>query len=116
MPPLPPVTGETLFTSFEAVATDSGPAWTLKMGAVNNSSRVSTLHVPRPYMGLGAAWSKPSTRWDAKNFSNMCINACWELYGVSPDAAFECVLQAVTPSRGLLASGLTHWSFSECCP
>ena len=32
-------------------------------------------------MGLGKEWAQPSTRWDATNFSNLCINACWELYG-----------------------------------
>ena len=51
------------------------------MGAVDDPGRVSVLRVPQPYMGIGAGWKQPSTRWDEKNFTNMCINSCWELYG-----------------------------------
>lgn len=51
------------------------------MGAVDDPARTSVLRVPQPYMGLGATWAEPSTRWDEQNFTNMCINSCWELYG-----------------------------------
>ena len=77
----PAKVGETLFTSFDARASPSGPIWTLKMGAVDDPKRVSVLEVPAPYMGLGKTWAQPSTRWDATNFSNLCVNSCWELYG-----------------------------------
>ena len=80
-PLFPATVGETLFTSFVATPSDAGPVWTLQMGALNDPSRLSEVKIPQPYMGLGTKWATPSTRWDEKNFSNMCINACWELYG-----------------------------------
>ena len=49
--------GETLFTSFVATSTPAGPAWTLTMGAANDTARVSSLTVPAPYMGLGKSWA-----------------------------------------------------------
>jgi hypothetical protein len=77
--------GETLFTSFRqsAGARDGvdGPVWTLQMGVVGDASRLSTVVAAQPYMGLGAAWDEPTTSWAELNYTNMCVNACWELYG-----------------------------------
>jgi hypothetical protein len=33
------------------------------------------------YMGLGADWPVPTTSWAELNYTNMCVNSCWELYG-----------------------------------
>ena len=55
--------------------------WTLRMGVVGDPTRLSTLEVRQPYMGLGSEWAVPSTSWRERNYSNLCVNACWELYG-----------------------------------
>lgn len=79
----PTVEGETLFTSFTAAAgaPGEGPVWTLEMGVLGDPTRVSRVVVPQPYMGLGAHWPVPTTRWDELNYTDVCINACWEIYG-----------------------------------
>jgi len=78
--------GEKLFTSFElapSTVEGAGPVWTLKMGAVDDPQRVSSVVVPAPYMGLGLDWPVPTSSWLERNYTNMCINACWELYGAA---------------------------------
>ena len=32
-------------------------------------------------MGIGADWDIPTTSWSETNYTNLCVNACWELYG-----------------------------------
>ena len=78
--------GETLFTSFVQSEGKAGPVWTLTMGAVNDTRRVSTVVAAQPYMGLGRLWAKPTVSWAERNYSNVCINACWELYGATDRA------------------------------
>lgn len=76
--------GEEIWTTFEMTSgADKGnPIWTLSMGVVGDDSRTSTLVVAQPYMGMGAHWKdEPCTSWLEPNYRNMCINACWELYG-----------------------------------
>ena len=76
--------GETLYTSFEQSEHPSGNGevrWTLTMGALADSERVSTVVVDMPYMGLGASWEVPTTSWRELNYTKLCVNACWELYG-----------------------------------
>ena len=78
--------GEVLETSFVATTSDTdtgsaGPIWTLTMKVVGDSSRTSTLRVEQPYMGLGVNWSVPTTSWAELNYTNLCVNSCWELYG-----------------------------------
>lgn len=77
----PAKVGEELFISFSAKQGPHGPEWTLKMGAVDDPARVSVVEVPAPYMGIGKHWPVPSTSWAELNYTNMCINSCWELYG-----------------------------------
>ncbi len=36
------------------------------------------------YMGIGAQWETPTTSWKELNYTNLCVNACWELC-VGPD-------------------------------
>merc|ERR1711879_1062442 len=31
--------------------------------------------------GLGATWKEPTTSWAELNYTNICVNSCWELYG-----------------------------------
>jgi hypothetical protein len=84
----PTVEGETVFTSFVASegAPGKGPVWTLEMGVVGDASRTSRIVIDQPYMGFGASWPVPTTRWDELNYTNICINACWEIYGgIDPD-------------------------------
>lgn len=81
--------GETLFTNFDLSPGGDGmdsdsPKWTLTMGVVGDAKRVSKLEVRRPYMGMGAYWKdSPTVSWTEKPYRNVCINACWELYGAS---------------------------------
>lgn len=88
----PAYPGEELFTTFELSPGGDGmdvksPKWTLTMGVVNDDERVSTLVIDRPYMGLGAEWEgEPSVSWTETNYQNICINACWELYGADDSA------------------------------
>jgi hypothetical protein len=77
----PAAEGETLFTSFVASAGPFGPSWTLEMGVVGDATRLSRVIVDQPYMGLGAEWPVPSVSWSELNFTNVCINSCWEIYG-----------------------------------
>ena len=35
-------------------------------------------------MGIGVDWPVPATSWTQNNFTNMCVNSCFELYG-DPD-------------------------------
>lgn len=35
-------------------------------------------------MGIGVDWPVPATSWTQNNFTNMCLNSCFELYG-DPD-------------------------------
>ena len=74
--------GEQLYTTF--IGDPDGPhglQWTMEMGVVGDPSRVSTVTVSQPYMGLGKDWATPSLSWNEVNYTNMCINSCWELYG-----------------------------------
>ena len=32
-------------------------------------------------MGIGKDWPVPTTSWAELNYTNMCVNSCWELYG-----------------------------------
>jgi hypothetical protein len=91
----PAYPGETVTTTFE-LSNDSddgdpeddntaeegvGPSWILTMAVVGDASRTSILKVRRPYMGLGMAWSNPTDNWLEPRYRNVCMNACWELYG-----------------------------------
>jgi hypothetical protein len=84
--------GELLFTSFtqspqtgiSAIAGET--QWTLEMGVVGDPKRLSRVVVKQPYMGLGTNWSVPTTSWSELNYSNLCVNACWELYGATDPA------------------------------
>ena len=70
--------GETLFTNFSVLLAADGvtPHWQLQMGVLGDASRVSTLLVEQPYMGLGAAWDVPTTSWAETNYTNMwCVAA-----------------------------------------
>ena len=82
--------GETLFTSFvrsppASSSGGGGGGWTLEMGVVGDPERVSRVVVDKPYMGIGERWPAPAktSSWDELNYTNMCINACWELYGAN---------------------------------
>ena len=74
--------GEVLFTTFDIDPKGPfGPAWIVKMGVVGDATRVSTLVVEQPYMGIGIKWATPSTSWSELNFTDICTNNCWEIYG-----------------------------------
>lgn len=80
-PLFPTVEGEVLFTNFSATEGPYGPAWHVSMGVVGDATRVSTLVIEQPYMGLGTTWEVPTTSWAELNYTNVCVNACWEIYG-----------------------------------
>ncbi|CAB9507229.1 expressed unknown protein [Seminavis robusta] len=86
----PTFPGETLYTSFQLLTQNPHssnkddiitPQWILTMGVVGDQTRVSRLVVDQPYMGMGAHWQNPTTSWLEPSYQNMCINACWEIYG-----------------------------------
>jgi hypothetical protein len=54
------------------------PRWTLTMGVLGDNTRISTLTVDQPYMGIQ---TNLTNSWLEAPYHNMCINACWELYG-----------------------------------
>lgn len=105
--------GETLFTEFVLSPGGDGmdsesPKWTLTMGVVGDPTRVSKLVIERPYMGMGATWKDgPTVSWTERPYRNVCINACWELYGAtdslhlpSSGAHYELTItQPKTPSQ-----------------
>ena len=86
--------GEEIFTSFVQSPQTGDDAvkgetqWTLEMGIVGDTARLSRVVVKQPYMGLGAHWPQPTTSWSELNYSNLCVNACWELYGAIDPAHF----------------------------
>ena len=89
----PAAAGEVIFTSFVQSAHTSAAApgdtqWTLEMGIVGDPARLSRVVVKQPYMGLGAHWPVPTTSWSELNYSKLCVNACWELYGADDAAHF----------------------------
>ena len=85
----PTVAGETLWTEFRLEGGGDGydaeaPRWVLQMGVEGDPDRISTLVVDRPYMGIGQdpSWGPNKTHsWAEDYYHNICINACWELYG-----------------------------------
>ena len=77
----PAVVGEELFIRFQPSTSSDGITWTLTMGAVNDPSRTSTVVAEKPYMGLGVDWAVPTKSWTETNYTNFCINSCWEMYG-----------------------------------
>eukprot|EP00980_Cylindrotheca_fusiformis_P001009 scaffold276_cov132-Cylindrotheca_fusiformis.AAC.4 len=93
-PLFPTWAGEILYTTFELVAPTMrtasnavlSPNWILTMGVVGDESRISRLIVPQPYMGMGEQWDEPTTNWLEASYQNMCINACWELYGATDES------------------------------
>lgn len=83
--------GEEIKTKFEILPGGDGmdeksPMWKLTMEVVGDSSRTSVLEVHRPYMGMGSLWETPTTSWAEDSYRNVCINACWELYGADDSA------------------------------
>jgi hypothetical protein len=92
----PTFPGETIATTFElSTGTDEGahhhnkdgstgkstPMWILTMSVLGDTSRTSILKVDMPYMEMGQEWSDPTESWLEPTYRNVCINACWELYG-----------------------------------
>jgi len=69
--------GETLWTSMELDITTW--VWTLSMGVVGDAARISTVAVPKPFMGLLAPHT---TSWSELTYSAVHVNSCWELYGM----------------------------------
>ena len=119
--------GETLYTSFSLSPGGDGmdaesPKWTLTMGVVGDDTRVSKLVVERPYMGIGAEWKEPTVSWAEPAYKNMCINACWELYGASdaahlPSSGARYDLNITQPKPG--SYNYTSWERDEAngeCP
>ena len=74
----PALEGETLFTTFDVYLGPFGPAWLVRMGVEGDPTRVSEIRVEQPYMGLGKDWPLPSLSWAEKNYTDVCVNACWE--------------------------------------
>jgi hypothetical protein len=68
--------GETIFTSFEL---SSDWVWTLSMGVKGDPSRLSSVVVKQPFMGLIAS---ETSSWSEAVYSKAWSNTCWELYGI----------------------------------
>ena len=113
----PATTGETLYTNFTAAEGPFGPSWLVTMGVVGDAARVSTLRIDQPYMGLGVDWPQPTVSWGERNYSNVCINACWEIYGgvdlahmPSSGAAYDV---AITRGAGQTYPWVRQWDEDE---
>ena len=109
--------GEKLFTSFTADDGPHGPRWTLEMGVVGDATRVSKVVADQPYMGLGVHWPKPTKSWSELNYTNMCINSCWELYGATdrahlPGSGSSYNIQITQPTAGSYP-WVTQWDEDE---
>ena len=128
----PTIPGETLFTSFGlkkketkvdetgmAVSDDDDVQWILTMGVVGDNSRISTLVVERPYMGMGTQWTNQSTTsWLEPSYQNMCINACWEIYGGKdanhlPSSGTRYNLTIVQPQSTSQSNDDTYYNFTS---
>ena len=117
----PTWSGEHLYTAFQLSPGDGpngmeNPKWTLTMGVVGDGSRVSTLVVDQPYMGMGADWEETTLSWTELSYQNMCINACWELYGARnaahlPSSGAEYFLEITQPKPGVFP--FTSWERDE---
>ena len=66
----------------------------------------SKLRVDRPYMGMGASWENATVSWLEPSYHNLCINACWELYGAvdgnhlpSSGAQYQLIITQPTSSN-----------------
>jgi hypothetical protein len=115
-PLFPTWPGESLYTSFEMKPTASAPQWILTMGVVGDESRVSELIIQQPYMGIGRDWDEPTTSWLEPSYKNMCINACWELYGSKdvshlPSTGSHYEVSIVQPNPGSYV--FTRWERDE---
>eukprot|EP01061_Rhynchopus_euleeides_P011269 TRINITY_DN20840_c1_g3_i1.p1 TRINITY_DN20840_c1_g3~~TRINITY_DN20840_c1_g3_i1.p1 ORF type:complete len:310 (+),score=93.77 TRINITY_DN20840_c1_g3_i1:61-930(+) len=74
--------GEVLFTNFQL---DSDFVWTLTMGVKGDDTRLSTLRVEKPYMGLlddRPGGNSTAPRWSDVPLSTVHVNSCWEMYNV----------------------------------
>merc|ERR1719198_341694 len=69
--------GETIYTSFSL---SKDWVWTLKMGVKDDESRVSTVVVEKPFMGLLPP--EQTRSWSEPVYSKAWANTCWELYGI----------------------------------
>jgi len=118
----PAKSGEKLFTSFTATpgaTAADGPVWTLRMGAVDDPSRLSEVVVDAPYMGIGKTWpgKLKSSSWAEQNYTNLCVNSCWELYGAVdrahlPSSGAEYDIQVVKPSAAAFP-WMAQWDEDE---
>ena len=70
--------GEVIYTSFDL--DKSTWSWTLTMGVRGDATRVSTLIVPAPFMGL---IKEETSSWSEPVYAKAVSNACWELYGIA---------------------------------
>ena len=70
--------GEVIFTEF---ALSADWVWTLRMGVKGDPTRLSTVVVEKPFMGLLPA--DQTTSWSEDVYSKAWSNTCWELYGVA---------------------------------
>ena len=71
-----------------------------------------------PYMGLGTSWPEPTRSWDEKNYSNLCINACWELYGATdrehlPASGARYDVRIAAPAKAEAFPWVSQWDEDE---
>ena len=69
--------GETIYTKYTL---SDDWVWTLEMGVKGDATRVSTVVVPKPFMGLLP--ESQTSSWSEPVYASAWGNACWELYGV----------------------------------
>lgn len=83
-PKFPCAEGDVLYTEFalDADAVTGEWIWKQTMGVVNDTSRISTLVIAQPYMGLLV--SNGTSSWKEAAYAHAYYNTCWELYGIAP--------------------------------
>jgi hypothetical protein len=103
--------GETLYTKFvqHPIGNDGDFGWTLTMGALNDSIRTSTVVADKPYMGIGVDWPVPAKSWTQNNFTNMCLNSCFELYGEFKSLSRHTAVSTLDESQCSLDGRFLFW-------
>jgi len=102
--------GESIYTSF--TLDQETWAWTMTMGVVGDATRVSSLVIPAPYMGLLPAAQTKS--WSEDVYQAAYVNSCWELYGITEAAQYPSTGSRfdmrTTVNRSNAIAWDTHWS------
>ena len=101
----PTVPGDVLYTSFTL---SDDWAWTLTMGVKGDETRISTVLVKQPFMGLLPA--SETTSWSETVYDKAWSNTCWELYGVTREQQYPSNDMNYVINISTNVSGSVQWN------